>query len=157
MFHFPRITATGIYRSPTLLLTGNRVRYVQTISGTTPSFTRAISRLQSQQNVQSVITQLLDRTISLTTLNSTTPALRVQNSKNLFLEISIGAATTPPTIQLQGSSDNVNWYDIGLSLNAVASSTVTTTIQQINANFIRARVSSAGSGVTSNYVLLRGF
>ena len=47
VYTFPRITATGIYRSPKLPLTGNRVRYVQTVGGTTPSFTRSINRLQS--------------------------------------------------------------------------------------------------------------
>lgn len=47
-YTFPAITATGIYRSPILKLRGNRVRYVQTITGTTPSFTRAINRLQRQ-------------------------------------------------------------------------------------------------------------
>lgn len=44
-YTFPTITTTGIYRSPILRLRGNRVRYVQTVTGTTPSFTRAISRL----------------------------------------------------------------------------------------------------------------
>jgi hypothetical protein len=47
-YTFPTITGTGIYRSPILRLRGNRVRYVQTITGTSPSFTRAISRLQRQ-------------------------------------------------------------------------------------------------------------
>ena len=47
-YTFPTITATGIYRSPILKLRGNRIRYVQTITGTTPSFTRAINRNQRQ-------------------------------------------------------------------------------------------------------------
>lgn len=46
VYDFPRITATGSYTSPPLPFTGNRVRYVQTVGGTTPSFTRAINRLQ---------------------------------------------------------------------------------------------------------------
>jgi hypothetical protein len=41
-------TATGIYYSPYLKLKGNRVRYVQTITGTSPSITRAINRFQGQ-------------------------------------------------------------------------------------------------------------
>lgn len=47
----PVITATGSYYSPYLKLKGNRVRYVQTVAGTTPSFTRAISRLQGQSDI----------------------------------------------------------------------------------------------------------
>lgn len=46
VYSFPRITTTGSYRSPVLNLTGNRVRYVQTVAGTTPSFTRSVNRLQ---------------------------------------------------------------------------------------------------------------
>lgn len=45
------ITATGSYYSPYLKLKGNRVRYVQTVTGTTPSFTRAINRLQGQSDL----------------------------------------------------------------------------------------------------------
>lgn len=52
-YTFPTITATGIYRSPILRLRGNRVRYVQTITGTTPSFTRAINRNQRQDTIYS--------------------------------------------------------------------------------------------------------
>lgn len=46
VYDFPRMTAVGSYTSPPLPFTGNRVRYVQTVGGTTPSFTRAINRLQ---------------------------------------------------------------------------------------------------------------
>ena len=46
VYTFPTITTTGSYYSPPLYFKGNRVRYVQTIGGTTPSFTRAINRLQ---------------------------------------------------------------------------------------------------------------
>jgi hypothetical protein len=44
----PTITATGFYVSEVIVMQGNRIRYVQTIGGTgSPSFTRAINRLQS--------------------------------------------------------------------------------------------------------------
>jgi hypothetical protein len=46
VYIFPVITAVGNYRSPRLKLMGNRIRYVQTVAGTTPSFTRSISRMQ---------------------------------------------------------------------------------------------------------------
>jgi hypothetical protein len=52
-YTFPTIIATGIYRSPILRLRGNRVRYVQTITGTTPSFTRIFNRNQRQDMVNS--------------------------------------------------------------------------------------------------------
>ena len=52
VYTYPQITAIGIYRSPFLALTGNRIRYVQTLNGTTPSFTRSINRIQSNNIVQ---------------------------------------------------------------------------------------------------------
>lgn len=158
VYDFARITATGIYRSPTLPLFGNRVRYVQTLSGTTPSFTRAVNRLQSSYPALPS-RQLVDRSISLTTLNSTTPVLLTRDCGNTTqLVINVGAiTTTAPQLQLEGSDDfGTTWYAIGSPLTAVASSTVqVTNTGNINSGAIRARVSTAGVGVTAGYTLLK--
>ncbi|MCS6281440.1 MAG: hypothetical protein HUM72_12480 [Dolichospermum sp.] len=157
VYDFPRITATGIYRSPHIPFLGNRVRYVQTVGGTTPSFTRAINRLQSNYPALPQ-RQLIDRTISLTTLNSTTPILLARDCGNATqLIISVGTiTTTAPALQLEGSDDFGNtWYSIGSQLTAVANSTVQTTVTDINAAALRARVSTAGVGVTANYVMIK--
>lgn len=157
VFDFPRITATGIYRSPKLSLRGNRVRYVQTVTGTTPSFTRAVQRIQYSDSVPQ-IAQLVDRTIALGTSSSTTPSLNVQRCTNAQLVIAIGAATTPPTLQLQGSDDNgATWYNVGATLAAVASNTVQLTVNNVNSQLLRANVTAAGTSVTPNYVLIKGF
>ncbi|MDP3088860.1 MAG: hypothetical protein Q8M99_11825 [Methylotenera sp.] len=155
VFHFPRITATGIYRSPPLRLRGNRVRYVQTITGTTPSFTRAINRLQRQDDCDNY-SQLFDRAISLTTLNAVTPALNIQGANHVELIINLGTATTPPTLQLEGSDDNANWYALGAPLLGVASSTVRMSVIDVSPSFIRARVSVVGATVVAGYVLIKG-
>ena len=157
VYDFPRITATGIYRSPHIPFFGNRIRYVQTVGGTTPSFTRAINRLQSSYPALPV-RQLVDRTIVLTTLNSTTPILLARDCGNATqLIVSVGAiTTTAPAVQLEGSDDFGNtWYAIGTPLTAVASSTVQVTVQTLNAAALRARVSTAGVGVTANYVMIK--
>ncbi len=157
VFDFPRITATGIYRSPKLPLTGNRVRYVQTVGGTTPSFTRAVNRLQCS-DMADPVRQIVDRSVVLTTLSSTTPSLNVQNCRNAQLVVNIGAATTPPALQLEGSDDNgATWYAIGSPLTAIASATVQTTVANVQAQLIRARVSTAGATVTAGYVTVKGF
>lgn len=157
VYDFPRITATGIYRSPKLNLTGNRVRYVQTVTGTTPSFTRSINRLVSSEAAPP-LRQLIDRTISLTTLNSATPSLDVRNCRNAQLLINIGTATTPPAIQIEGSDDNgASWSAVGAPLTAVASSTVQLTVNNVHAALLRGRVSTAGVTVTAGYVLIKGF
>lgn len=157
VYDFPRITATGFYESPLLLLTGNRVRYVQTVGGTTPSFTRSINRLQSSQHT-SLFRQLVDRTISLTTLNSTTPSLNTSNCKNAELTLDIGATTLAPVLQLQGSDDvGASWYSIGSTLTSVASATVNLVVPNVNSQLLRAIVSTAGTGTTANYTLVRCF
>lgn len=159
IYEFPRITGTGISRSPMLPYYGNRIRYVQTVGGTTPSFTRAINRLQSNLAMDEPIRQIVDRSVSLTTLNSVTPSLTVQNCRNVALTVNVGAiTTTAPVFQLEGSDDNgASWFAVGTTLTAVASSTVKLTVNSVNCQLIRARVSTAGVGVTAGYVLLRGF
>lgn len=157
VYDFPRITATGVFRSPVLRLRGNRIRYVQTVGGGAPSVTRSVVRLQISETVPQ-ISQLIDRTITLTSLNSTTPSINVQNCRNAQLVINIGAATTAPTLQLQGSDDNgTTWYAVGSTLLAVASSTVQLTTSNIQTQLLRAIVTSAGNTVTAGYVLVKGF
>lgn len=46
VYSFAPITATGVYQSPKIPISGNRIRYVQTVAGTNPSFTRSIIRSQ---------------------------------------------------------------------------------------------------------------
>jgi hypothetical protein len=157
VYDFPRITATGTYRSPVLPVTGNRVRYVQTVGGTTPSFTRAVNRVQSNWPAEALF-QLIDRSIVLTTLNSTTPALNVVNAGNqVKLVVNVGAiTTTAPAIQLEGTEDaGATWVSIGSPLTAVASSTVSANFSGQHWQQIRARVSTAGVGVTAGYVMLK--
>jgi hypothetical protein len=158
VYDFPRITATGIYRSPIIRIVGNRLRYVQTIAGAGASFTRSVNRLQTNTNSEP-LRQLIDRTISLTTLNSATPSLDTRDCGNrLQLIIAAGAITiTTPELQLEGSDDNgASWYLIGTPLTAVASGTVQETVVDINSALTRARVSTAGVGVTPNYVMIKG-
>lgn len=162
VWHFPRATAATFLRSPKLPLKGNRVRYVQTVGGTTPSFTRAINRLQGSHTGARFTRRIFDRAISLTTLNATTTTaagtpLNIQECSTVQLVINVGAiTTTAPALQLEGSDDNgVSWYSIGTPLTAVASSTVQTTVTGVNAELVRARVSTAGVGVTAGYVSIK--
>jgi len=53
------------------------------------------------------------------------------------------------------SDQGASWYSIGAPLTAVASSTVQLTVVDINAGLMRARVSTAGVGVTAGYVMIK--
>jgi hypothetical protein len=157
VFDFPRITATGIYRSPKLTLTGNRVRYVQTVGGTTPSFTRSVNRLQTIESVAS-IRQIVDRALAVNTINSATASLNAQNCANAQLVVDMGAiTTTAPAFQIEGTDNGSTWYAIGSPLTAVANTTVQVTVANVQPLALRARVSTAGVGATLNSVTLKGF
>jgi hypothetical protein len=157
VYHFPRITSVGMYRSPKLPMMGNRVRYLQLVTGTTPSFTRAITR-NPMSDVQPVYRQMFDRAINLTALNSATPALNIQATKNVSLVVNIGAATTAPALQLQGTEDNgATWINIGGALTAIANSTVKLTVVDVAFEMLRAVVSTAGAAVTMGYVKIKGY
>lgn len=157
VYDFPRITAVGSYRSPTLPLTGNRIRYVQTVGGTSPSFTRAIIRLQSSWTGVTARRQRIDRTIDPNTLNSVTSTLFSNNTRNVQLIVNLGAADVVPSFQLQGSENNIDWYNIGTPLAGVASSTVSSTFSDMQSPFLRAMTSTAGTAVTLGYVQIKGF
>lgn len=144
LYQFQRITATGSYNTPILRATGRNIRYVQTLTGTTPSFTRAITRNILPFHNAEPQKRLFDRAINVNTLNTTTAALFSGASNNVQLVVNMGAiTTTAPQFFLQGSEDNVNWYDIGTALTAVASSTVQLTIPDSSHTFVRARTSTA--------------
>jgi hypothetical protein len=158
VYDFPRITAIGMYRSPILPLQGNRVRYVQTVGGTSPSFTRAVNRSQMSTTSALPYRQLFDRSVVLTTLSSTTPSLLVEGCRNLQLTINVGAiTTTAPALQMQISEDGTNYVNVGSPLTAVASSTVYAVVSNVTAKFARAIVTTAGVGVTAGFVQVKGF
>lgn len=156
IYDFPRITAVGAYRSPLMITSGNRVRYVQTITGTTPSFTRALNRLQGQ-GVGIFLRQIFDRTVVLTTLGSTTANLFSEGCSNIQVVINIGTTTIAPMLQLEGSDDGSTFYTIGATLTSVASSSASLTINNVQSKFIRAKVSTAGTATVLGYVLLKAF
>lgn len=161
IYQFPRVTAvlTTPLFSPPLKVSGSKLQLVQTVTGTSPSFTRAVFMDQINRPVESSVRQILDRSVTLTTAASTTATLTTQGiAQNAQLIINIGAATTAPALQLQASEDGgASWISLGTPLTAVASSTVQTTVTGITTSLLRAVVTTAGSSVTAGYVLLRVF
>ena len=156
-YHFPRITATGQYRSPLIPLTGNRVRYVRTIGGTgTPSFTNAVNRNQSHTS-NPVQRQFFDRTVVPNTLNSTSPSFFTEGCVDLVVMVNMGAiTTTAPVFALQVSVDNVNFVQLGADITTAASTTSILQVSNAQARFSRLLVKTAGSGATLGYVMVKG-
>lgn len=89
LYEFQRITATGSYNSPILRATGRNIRYVQTLTGTTPSFTRAITRNVLPFHNAEPQKRIFDRTIAVNTLNSTSTVLFGGASNNVQLVVNM--------------------------------------------------------------------
>lgn len=142
-----------MYRSPPILLRGNRVRYVQTLTGTTPSFTRSVNRLQSSAPGLH-IRRFLDRTIVPNTLNSTTGTYGIEGCSDINIYALCSAQTTPATLTLEFSDNGANWFT-----SAVTLTTAVGIVQAKSTNeqwkFVRLRVSTAGTGITLSDVTIK--
>ena len=157
LYEIQRISAIGSYNTPIMRASGRHIRYIRTLNGTSLTCTNAVTR-----NVLPFIPaepqkRIMDRSIVLTTLNSVTPTLFQGSANNVQLVINLGAATTPPALQLEGSEDGTNWYAMGTPLTGVANSTVQLTVAGISATYTRARVSTAGATVTAGYVSIKAW
>lgn len=159
LYQFQRIIATGSYNSPILRATGRNIRYVQTIGGATPSFTRAVFRNILPFHNAEPQKRVFDRAINVNSINATSVVLFAGAANNVQLTVNMWAiTTTAPQFKIQGSEDNTNWYDISTTpLTAVASSTVQQTIPTLSATFVRAIESTAGSGATLGYLSLKAW
>lgn len=143
VYTFPTITATGSYTSPVITMTGNVVRYVQTIGGTTPSFTRAINRLQSSQSGVNVPTQgiLTDNSAAVTTSSAQLMAanpqrkyLLLQNpgTVTVWFNFTTAAALTQPSYQLPAGGSFVQEASFVSTeaINVIAASSAVITAKQ---------------------------
>jgi hypothetical protein len=147
IYHFPRITAIGQYQSPQMRITGAGIRYVRTVGGGTPSFTNSVLR-PVRQVASDNFRNFISRTIDPNTLGSTTASFAVDGCDQFQLAATMNAGGTAPVFKMQGSEDNLNWYDLpSMSLTAVAGSSAQ--IAETGTSmpkFIRGIVATAGSG-----------
>jgi hypothetical protein len=99
--------------------------------------------------------QWFDRTIVLTTLNSATPTYLVDGANFFQVTTNLGAATTAPVLQLQGSEDGTNWYAIGGTFTPTASTTTVQIVKDFVPKFARVIVATAGATVTPGYISVK--
>ena len=103
VYAFPTITTTGFYYSPPLLFKGNRVRYVQTLTGTTPSFTRAINRLQMTASATAYPVSN-NATQSSSTVSTTAATLSAPQNSTGFILQNLSTNTTNLRFALGGTA-----------------------------------------------------
>lgn len=157
VYTFPNITATGSYNSPMTMCTGNRVRYVQTLTGIT-SITRAINRIESNTSAEQVYKNLIDTSIVPSTTNSTTASCFVENTNTYTAIVNQGAGGSAVNFALDGSDDNQNWVLGIATCTGVVGGTSPVTMFYNGANFrwIRARVVTGVASATIVNISLIG-
>jgi hypothetical protein len=100
--------------------------------------------------------RIYNRTLDPTTLGSSTTALFTEGCEYTDLIVSMAAGGTAPVIQLQGSEDNTNWYNIGTALTATVGATTALSIADGSVpKFCKATVATAGAGSVLNYVAIK--
>jgi len=154
IYQFERITTTGQFYSPAIKLSGSGLRYIRTISGTTPSVTNSVNRIQRSGQAETV-RRFINRTIDPNTLNSNTGSFFCDGVEDFNLIVRCTAQTTAATIALQFSTDNTNWF--------TSTATVTTSVGIVMAQidnqqfkFVRANVTAAGTGITLGEITIGG-
>lgn len=153
-YDFERLTTTGQLYSEQIRQTGNRINYVCTIGGTTPSFTLAFNRL-STQGTPKIVRRFFDRTIAPNSLNSTTASFNIGECFGLTYGVSVGATTTPATFDIQLSEDGATWVSQGNTIIPAANTALNAMIPGNMDRFARLIVTNAGTGQTLNYAWLK--
>jgi hypothetical protein len=158
VYTFPNITATGSYNSPIITSTGNRLRYVQTITGSSPSFTRAINRIQLGTSAPLEYKNIVDSSIVPSTTNSTTASLYVEGTNTYSAIVNQGAGGSAVNFALDGSDDNVNWVTGLTSIAGITGGATPVMMSYTGTNFryIRVRVITGVASATIVNVSLIG-
>lgn len=155
IYSFPIITAVGSYVSPTMPFTGNRFRYVQTIGGTTPSFTRSIVR-NGMSIPYPYYREYLDTSIVPSITNSTTATLITNGASNHTMIVNQGSGGSAVTFAMDGSDDNVNWVSAIVTVDGVIGGATPVAVNAPNMpfKFIRGRVVTGVASTTISYISL---
>jgi hypothetical protein len=155
VYHAPRFTTTGTLETPHIRLAGNRYRIVETISGTTPSFTRTVASDLSIQSV-GLRRSIIDRTINPATTNSTSPVITALSATNVQLIVNQGSGGSAVVFAIDGSNDNSNWVqNLATVSGVVGGATPVSAFASGSYNFYRARVVlGVASATISNLELI---
>lgn len=154
-YAFPTITAAGYFTTPMLLREFTHYRVVQTVGGTTPSFTRNMVIATGQVTVSRLFS-FLDKTIN-PNATSNTPTYQIEGTRMITVTQSSSAgATVNPVLTLQVSEDGTNWIDTPCTLTC-APSTNTSNYIDIEAGhrYARLATTTAGTGAVLKFVTIK--
>lgn len=155
VFAFQRITAVGIYKSPAMPYRGNMIKYVETTSGTTPSFTRKVIRA-SRPAIVPPRFQFIDRDAFLTTTGQSSATFFCAGCSNFDLILVVGTYVTAAEVHLQISHDGLNWESQG-QIMVGATGVYRISLSGVAASFVRSRVASGGAGTIQDHTVIRAY
>lgn len=155
IYEFPRMTGLGRWSSPPIRNNGLDHRFVSTVGGVSPSFTRTIRRSALAVD-RNTARSIIDRTIDLNTLNSTSRTMVADYTNRLNILLRCTAQTTAATITFQFSDDEVLWVNHPTTLASV-NGNATLDLKDWSYRYIRAIVTAAGSGITLDKLSIKGF
>lgn len=155
VYFFERITAVTQIVVPMIRVTGNRIRYVWTIGGTTPSFTFSVARIPSSVNA-GIIRRYFDRTILPNTLNSSTTWFYAEDcSTASTFTVVTAAGGTNPVFTVQASEDQVNVANTTVTISPTTTGSLITPVTNILAKWFRVTTTTPGVGATLSYIAFR--
>ena len=82
--------------------------------------------------------------VAATTTGATLDSGLVHNNVTLAVTLSFGAAPTAISTQLQGSLDNVNWFNLGAAQTSLVAGTTAVSATGSPAQFFRATTTITG-------------
>lgn len=156
VYQFERITAnlSAPLVSPLIRYTGNKLEWSCVIAGTTPSFTMTLNRMASQASAQ-IDRRFFDRTITVTSLNSTTAAFNIEGCSNISFGMANSTAATPATLDLQLSEDGTVFESQGTTFTPASNAAASIQGLPVSSKFARLIVTSAGVTETLSYAWIR--
>jgi hypothetical protein len=155
VYQFPTYASTiATYRTPMMRFTGNRIQYVCTIAGTTPSYTFSISRVGSNTSA-SLARAFYDTTLTPNTASSFSGTFFTEGCNAGSLTYDETASAAQPTLTVQVSEDAVNWEASPITLTPTAIGASFASGSFTFPRFARIFVTTAGTGVTYGYSAFR--
>ena len=155
IYTFERLTTARRTYIPSMRLSGTNLRLAYIVTGTV---NYSVTLLRTTKQASSpMLRRLFDRVLNPNSTATPSQSLWVDGCNELDLVVSMGAGGTAPTIQLRGSEDGTNFYNLGTAITPAVGETTSVGVDDGSLpKWIRAEVTVAGVGSTLNYICLKG-
>lgn len=155
-YHLQRLIGTGTTLIPPIVVS-SRFRWDYRLTGTSPSFTFAITTMRSSIAPAGIERVFYDRSITPNTLNATGTAQYIEGCRTFGLVVvSAAAGTVAPTYGLQFSTDAANWWTAAATVagTTTASTQAAAVTCPFAPKYVRPIVTAAGTGATLTHLAI---